>query len=257
MYLHLSHDQPGGLLQQGRPVGDSGDRHRRQSAADAALLHGHAAAQARHARSSSRCCRSRRRARTTWRRGWSRAPTRSDTASSRSSSSRKQKIDLRSAADHRAHQPGPGDLAADHALEPAGLAGHPGHAARHPGRRSAALRAAAVSARVRRQDPGAEPRDRRVSGSDCDGGDARRRARRGSSSGGGGRIIARTTSRRRRPRRAPRPQPPAAPPPVDANVAARARQHYERAMQAQREGNWALYGEEIRLLGETLRGMSR
>ena len=27
-----------------------------------------------------------------------------------------------------AHQPGPGDLAADHALEPAGLAGDPGHA---------------------------------------------------------------------------------------------------------------------------------
>ena len=36
-----------------------------------------------------------------------------------------------------------------------------------------------------------------------------------------------------------------------------ARQHYERAMQAQRDGNWALYGEEIRLLGETLRGMSK
>ena len=37
----------------------------------------------------------------------------------------------------------------------------------------------------------------------------------------------------------------------------RARQHYERAMQAQRDGNWALYGEEIRLLGETLRGMTK
>ena len=36
-----------------------------------------------------------------------------------------------------------------------------------------------------------------------------------------------------------------------------ARQHYERAMQAQRDGNWALYGEEIKLLGETLRGMSK
>jgi uncharacterized protein len=44
---------------------------------------------------------------------------------------------------------------------------------------------------------------------------------------------------------------------VDANLASRARQHYDRAMQAQRDGNWALYGEEIRLLGETLRGMSR
>jgi len=28
-------------------------------------------------------------------------------------------------------------------------------------------------------------------------------------------------------------------------------------MQAQRDGNWALYGEEIRLLGETLQGMTK
>lgn len=40
-------------------------------------------------------------------------------------------------------------------------------------------------------------------------------------------------------------------------LAARARDHYERAMQAQKAGNWALYGEEIRLLGEALREMSR
>jgi uncharacterized membrane protein (UPF0182 family) len=55
-------------------------------------------------------------------------------------------------------------------------------------------------------------------------------------------------------------QPEAAPgPPVrgDSAMAARARQHYERAMQAQREGNWALYGEEIKLLGEVLRGTSK
>ena len=45
--------------------------------------------------------------------------------------------------------------------------------------------------------------------------------------------------------------------PHDATLVERARQHYERAMQAQREGNWAFYGEEIRLLGETLRGMSK
>jgi uncharacterized membrane protein (UPF0182 family) len=43
----------------------------------------------------------------------------------------------------------------------------------------------------------------------------------------------------------------------DAVLVERARQHYERAMQAQRDGNWALYGEEIRLLGDTLRGMSK
>jgi uncharacterized protein len=63
------------------------------------------------------------------------------------------------------------------------------------------------------------------------------------------------------PTRAPAPAPSATSrppaPPLDANLAARARQHYERAMQAQRDGNWALYGEEIRLLGETLRGMSK
>jgi uncharacterized membrane protein (UPF0182 family) len=45
--------------------------------------------------------------------------------------------------------------------------------------------------------------------------------------------------------------------PPDTAQTAKARQHYERAMQAQRDGNWALYGEEIRLLGETLREMSR
>ena len=44
---------------------------------------------------------------------------------------------------------------------------------------------------------------------------------------------------------------------ADAAAIERARQHYERAMQAQRDGNWALYGEEIELLGETLRGMSK
>jgi uncharacterized protein len=35
-------------------------------------------------------------------------------------------------------------------------------------------------------------------------------------------------------------------------LAVRAREHYQRALQAQREGNWALYGEEIRRLGEAL-----
>jgi uncharacterized membrane protein (UPF0182 family) len=53
-------------------------------------------------------------------------------------------------------------------------------------------------------------------------------------------------------------QPPApGTPPIDVNMAARARDHYDRAMQAQRDGNWAAYGEEIKLLGEILRGMSR
>ena len=40
-------------------------------------------------------------------------------------------------------------------------------------------------------------------------------------------------------------------------LAAEARSHYERALQAQRAGDWATYGEEIRQLGETLQRMSR
>jgi uncharacterized membrane protein (UPF0182 family) len=42
-----------------------------------------------------------------------------------------------------------------------------------------------------------------------------------------------------------------------ASLAQQAQAHYQRAMQAQREGNWALYGEEIRRLGEVLEKMSR
>ncbi len=37
-----------------------------------------------------------------------------------------------------------------------------------------------------------------------------------------------------------------------AELLTRASEHYERAMKAQREGNWALYGDEIKWLGETL-----
>lgn len=50
--------------------------------------------------------------------------------------------------------------------------------------------------------------------------------------------------------------PPVAPAPAEpadaAALAARAQAHYQRAMQAQRDGDWALYGEEIRRLGEVL-----
>jgi uncharacterized protein len=63
----------------------------------------------------------------------------------------------------------------------------------------------------------------------------------------------------------PRPQPQApeaaapeqaATPAPDGDLAARARDHYERAIRAQRDGNWALYGEEIRKLGEVLEQMA-
>jgi uncharacterized membrane protein (UPF0182 family) len=62
---------------------------------------------------------------------------------------------------------------------------------------------------------------------------------------------------------APRPQvepaAPQAPQPagvIDA-LAQKAREHYDRALRAQREGNWALYGEEIKRLGEILEQMAR
>ena len=41
-------------------------------------------------------------------------------------------------------------------------------------------------------------------------------------------------------------------PAADGDLAARAREHFERAIKAQREGNWALYGEEIKTLGEII-----
>jgi uncharacterized protein len=47
----------------------------------------------------------------------------------------------------------------------------------------------------------------------------------------------------------------AAPPP--ANLADQLKQHYDRAMQAQREGDWARYGEEIKRLGAVIDQMSK
>jgi len=44
---------------------------------------------------------------------------------------------------------------------------------------------------------------------------------------------------------------PAVSPAID-DLARQAQAHYQRAMQAQRDGNWALYGEEIKRLGEAL-----
>jgi hypothetical protein len=40
-------------------------------------------------------------------------------------------------------------------------------------------------------------------------------------------------------------------------LASDARRHFDSAMNAQREGNWALYGEEIKKLGEIIRKMQR
>ena len=47
-------------------------------------------------------------------------------------------------------------------------------------------------------------------------------------------------------------------PPADVRaLTEQARSHYQRAMQAQRDGNWALYGEEIKKLGEVLEKMRK
>jgi uncharacterized membrane protein (UPF0182 family) len=43
---------------------------------------------------------------------------------------------------------------------------------------------------------------------------------------------------------------------LPSELAAQAREHYVRAIEAQRGGNWALYGEEIRKLGEVLERMN-
>jgi uncharacterized protein len=63
----------------------------------------------------------------------------------------------------------------------------------------------------------------------------------------------------RGPGAAPEPPPAApataggaAPAPELSALAAEARGHYDRAIQAQRQGDWATYGEELRQLGQVL-----
>ena len=57
------------------------------------------------------------------------------------------------------------------------------------------------------------------------------------------------------------PATPGAPPPAPStdtrDLTAEARAHYDRAIAAQRAGDWARYGEEIKLLGEVLERMRR
>jgi hypothetical protein len=53
---------------------------------------------------------------------------------------------------------------------------------------------------------------------------------------------------------------PAAPPPAataQGLAAAQAKQHHERAIQAQRDGDWARYGEELKRLGAVLEQMTK
>ena len=112
-----------------------------------------------------------------------------------------------------------------------------------------------------RPDSRAHARHRRLPEPDRDGGDARGRSR--------------AAVRRRRDAARPTSSSLAAPPPpaprthaaavgqpqVAAGndpltaLAAQARGHYDRAIEAQRAGDWAKYGEELRLLGEVLAQM--
>jgi len=49
---------------------------------------------------------------------------------------------------------------------------------------------------------------------------------------------------------------PASPEAASRELLARAREHYDRAIAAQRAGNWAAYGAEIERLGEVLERLS-
>ena len=48
------------------------------------------------------------------------------------------------------------------------------------------------------------------------------------------------------------PAPPQLPATAIPALARQAQEHYSRAIQAQRQGDWAVYGDEIRLLGDVL-----
>jgi hypothetical protein len=87
------------------------------------------------------------------------------------------------------------------------------------------------------------------------------------------RIFGPGAARVERPADSPAAAPVAAPSPTTAGapptaaapgtaesldaLTALAQGHYQRAMQAQRDGNWALYGEEIKKLGEVLERMKK
>jgi hypothetical protein len=51
--------------------------------------------------------------------------------------------------------------------------------------------------------------------------------------------------------------PAPGPDPGLADLLGRASEHYDRALKAQREGDWALYGEEIKRLGQVLEQLKK
>ena len=50
---------------------------------------------------------------------------------------------------------------------------------------------------------------------------------------------------------------PAPAPPLNADLISEAREHYDRAIAAQRSGDWAAYGREIQALGDVLRRLNK
>src|SRR5688572_5168644 len=80
---------------------------------------------------------------------------------------------VRAAAGRRAHRAGSGHLAADHAMESAGLAGDLGHVDGHSDRRVADLRTTALPACAGWTDSRADASHRRLREPDRDGRDAR------------------------------------------------------------------------------------
>ena len=153
--------------------------------------------------------------------------------------------------EYRTHQPGPGNRASDHAVESAGLRGHPGQHAGDSYRGIALVHPPALSARGRGPNSRAQACRGRVSEPHRDGGDAGSGAcsslpREGSAiaacDNDDATVFAVYSCGLRRG--------------AASGIAALAQQHYERAMQAQREGDWARYGEEIKQLGELLKQMN-
>jgi uncharacterized membrane protein (UPF0182 family) len=61
-----------------------------------------------------------------------------------------------------------------------------------------------------------------------------------------------TTTAAVAPTPSPQPSPSASPSPQLSALADEAQLHYQRAIEAQRAGDWAKYGEEIKALGEAL-----
>jgi len=53
------------------------------------------------------------------------------------------------------------------------------------------------------------------------------------------------------------PGAPAAPPGVSSSLIRQAAEAYDRAVQAQRAGDWAAYGEEIKRLGAILQQLQK